>query len=176
MGLVAQRQADAFDEIYRRHATAVASFLGRACADRHVVDEVTQSAFVTLWKRAGMYRPEAGRVRAWVTTIARNALIDRTRQRRLSLVPLDNAADWPASDSLPEQLVTDRERHRYIAAALAALSDEQRVPIELAFFGGLSQSEISRVLGEPLGTVKSRIRLGMQKLRRSLGAADGYLV
>ncbi|MEO6990623.1 MAG: sigma-70 family RNA polymerase sigma factor, partial [Candidatus Baltobacteraceae bacterium] len=138
-----------------------------------VVDEVTQSAFVSLWNRAASYRPEAGRVRAWVTTIARNALIDRTRRRRLSVVPLDRAGDWPAADSAPEQQVTDRERHRDIVRALADLGDDQRQAIELAFFGGLSQSEIARALGEPLGTVKSRIRLGMQKLRRALGPTNG---
>jgi RNA polymerase sigma-70 factor, ECF subfamily len=175
MMLVDSRRADAFEELYRRHAGAVASFVSRICSDRQVADEVTQSAFFTLWNHAGRFRPEAGRLRAWLLTIARNAAIDRTRIKRVDVVPFEAAAQAASRESGPEEQVENFERNRTVREALAALSDDQRTVIELAFFGGLTQTEIARVVNEPLGTVKSRVRLGMQKLRRILGPLQGNL-
>jgi RNA polymerase sigma-70 factor (ECF subfamily) len=169
MMLVHSRRSDAFEELYRRHAGAVASFVARICSDRHIADEVTQSAFLTVWNHAGRFRPEAGRLRAWLLTIARNAAIDRARAKRVEVVPFEAAATTASRESGPEEQVENFERDRTIREALSALSEDQRTVIELAFFGGLTQTEIARVINEPLGTVKSRVRLGMQKLRRILG-------
>ena len=175
MMLVHSRKTDAFEELYRRHAGAVASFVARICSDRQVADEVTQTAFLTVWNSASRFRPEAGRLRAWLLTIARNAAIDRARVKRVEVVPFEAAAARASTEVGPEEQVENFERDRTVREALAALSEDQRTVIELAFFGGLTQTEIARVVHEPLGTVKSRVRLGMQKLRRLLGPVQGNL-
>lgn len=169
MILVVSGRSDAFEEIYRRHAPAVASFVARVSSDRHVADEVTQTAFMTLWNNASRFRPESGRLRAWLMTIARNAAIDRARIKRVEVVPFESAPAAAARDGRPDEQVENFERDRVVRQALGALSDDQRTVIELAFFGGLTQTEIARIIDEPLGTVKSRVRLAMQKLRRILG-------
>lgn len=174
MTLVAARRADAFEELYRRHASAVTSFVSRICV-RPVAEEVTQSAFLTLWTSADRFRPESGRLRPWLMTIARNAAIDRARVKRLDVVPFEAAPVSASPDLGPAEMVADRERNQEVRAALAMLSDEQRAVIELAFFSGLTQLEIAGLIDEPLGTVKSRVRLGMQKLRRLLGPLQGNL-
>jgi RNA polymerase sigma-70 factor (ECF subfamily) len=175
MILVGSRRADAFEELYRRHAGAVSALVGRICSDRQVADEVTQTAFMTLWNNAARFRPEAGRLRAWLLTIARNTAIDRARVKRVEIVPFESAPMPVSQDLGPAELVANRERDREVREALGVLSLEQRTVIELAFFGGLTQIEIAGVIGEPLGTVKSRVRLGMQKLRRLLGPIQGNL-
>jgi RNA polymerase sigma-70 factor (ECF subfamily) len=175
MILVGSRRADAFEELYHRHAGAVSAFVARICSDRFVADEVTQTSFLTLWNNASRFKPEAGRLRAWLLTIARNAAIDRARVKRVEVVPFE-AAPVPISPDIgPAEFVVDRDRDREVREALGVLSAEQRTVIELAFFGGLTQLEIAGVIGEPLGTVKSRVRLGMQKLRRQLGPVQGNL-
>jgi RNA polymerase sigma-70 factor (ECF subfamily) len=176
MILVCSRRADAFEELYHRHAGAVSAFVGRVCSDRQVADEVTQTAFVTLWNSASRFRPEAGRLRAWLLTIARNSAIDRARVKRVEIVPFEAVPIAVSQELGPAELVANRERDRQVREALTVLSAEQRTVIELAFFGGLTQLEIAGVTGEPLGTVKSRVRLGMQKLRRLLGPLQGNLV
>jgi len=175
MILVGSRRSDAFEELYHRHASAVAAYLSRICSDRQTADEVTQTAFLGLWNGASRFRPESGRLRAWLMAIARNAAIDRARVKRVEVVPFE-AAPIPVSTDLgPAEMVAERERNREVREALAGLSDEQRTVIELAFFGGLTQMEIAGLIDEPLGTVKSRVRLGMQKLRRLLGPLQGNL-
>jgi RNA polymerase sigma-70 factor, ECF subfamily len=174
MMLVGAHRGDAFEELYYRHASAVSNFVSRICS-RQAAEEVTQTAFLTLWTSAARFRPESGRLRAWLMTIARNAAIDRARVRRVEAVPFEAALVAVAPGIGPAELVADRERDREVREALATLSEEQRTVIELAFFGGLTQLEIAGVLDEPLGTVKSRVRLGMQKLRQLLGPLQGNL-
>jgi RNA polymerase sigma-70 factor (ECF subfamily) len=174
MDLVKHGRADAFEQLYHRHATAVSAVVGRIC-QRQAADEVTQSVFLTLWNNAGRFRPESGRLRAWLMTIARNAAIDRARVKRVDIVPFESALTHSSADLGPAELVVDRERDREVREALTILSEEQRTVIELAFFGGLTQLEIAGVIDQPLGTVKSRVRLGMQKLRRLLGPFQGNL-
>jgi RNA polymerase sigma-70 factor (ECF subfamily) len=174
MELVNARKAEAFEELYRRHAAVVTGLVSRICA-RQVADEVTQSVFLTLWNNASRFRPESGRLRAWLMAIARNAAIDRARVKRVEVVPFEAALAHSSADLGPAELVADRERDREVREALSILSEEQRTVIELAFFGGLTQLEIAGVIGQPLGTVKSRVRLGMQKLRRLLGPFQGNL-
>lgn len=175
MVLVDSRRAEAFEELYRRHSSSVAAFVSRICADRQSADEVTQTAFMTLWNNSARFKPDTGRLRAWLLTIARNAAIDRARIRRLDIISIDSAPQVIAPGVSPDEHVEKFERERTVRQALATLSDDQRTVIELAFFGGLTQTEIARVISEPLGTVKSRVRLGMQKLRRILGPLQGNL-
>jgi len=136
-----------------------------------VAEEIVQDAFHSVWRRAASYRAERGSVRTWLLAIARNAAIDwrRTRGRRSAGErPLDDAeglAD-PKIDETLDRVI----RSEPVRSALASLPSDQRDVVVLAFYGGLTQTEIAARTGAPLGTVKSRARLAMDKLRDTLGA------
>jgi RNA polymerase sigma-70 factor, ECF subfamily len=162
--LVAERHAEAFEELYRRHAPAVNAISRRLFGDFELAAEVTQVAFMRLWDRAHLVDGE-GRLRSWLVTVAHNAAVDRRRRKRFSTTPLVEALDRVAESPGPDDEAIMNERKHDIRAALRALPTAQRSAIELSYFGGLSQSEIAELTGEPLGTVKGRMRLGMQRLR-----------
>ena len=136
-----------------------------------VAEEIVQDAFHSVWRRAASYRAERGSVRTWLLAIARNAAIDwrRTRgHRSAGERPLDDAeglAD-PKIDETLDRVI----RSEPVRSALASLPSDQRDVVVLAFYGGLTQTEIAARTGAPLGTVKSRARLAMDKLRDTLGA------
>ncbi len=161
---VARRRADAFEELYRRHAPAVHAVSRRLFRDAELAAEVTNEAFMRLWDRAHALEEES-RLRAWLTKVAHNAAIDRRRRKRLATFPLVEAVDRVADVRGPDDEAIMREQQRDIRAALRELPAPQRDAIELSYFGGLSQSEIADLTGEPLGTIKGRVRLGMQRLR-----------
>jgi RNA polymerase sigma-70 factor (ECF subfamily) len=164
LDLVGQRDAAAFEELYRRHAPAVTAVARRLTQDAELGSEVTQVAFMRLWDRAPLLDRE-GRLRAWLTTVAHNAAVDRRRGKKVATLPLIEALDRAWASPGPEDEAIMTEGKREVRAALRELPMEQRNAIELAYFGGLSQSEIAQLTGDPLGTVKGRIRLGMQRLR-----------
>jgi RNA polymerase sigma-70 factor (ECF subfamily) len=161
--LLAQRRSDAFEELYRRHAPAVTAAMRRLLRDSELAAEVTQVAFMRLWDRYADDRQ--GRLRAWLVRVAHNAAIDRLRVKSVSTAPLTEAVDRAAQSLGPDEEVIMKERKNDVRAALRTLPNVQRDAIELAYFGGLSQSDIAQFTGEALGTVKGRIRLGMQRLR-----------
>jgi len=170
--LVASRRTDAFEELYRRHAVAIAAIASRTVADRGCADEATQSAFLALWRRAAQLDLRAASLRPWLMIVARNAAIDAAR-RLHPAETLDAARSTAGEAPLPEDIVMQREAERDVHAAIATLDDAQREALQLAFFGGLSQSEIAQVTGAPLGTVKGRIRLAMRHLRAILAPQTG---
>jgi RNA polymerase sigma-70 factor (ECF subfamily) len=135
--------------------------------DGRTAEEVAQEVFLKLWTRADQYDPARGSVPAWLLTIARRSALDRIRLegRRPPL------SDFPAASGQPALAAgadgSDEARWRALRFALHDLPAEQRRAIELSFYHGLSQREIAEFLGVPLGTVKTRIRLGMDKLRRA---------
>lgn len=136
-----------------------------------VAEEVVQDAFDAAWRQARTYRHERGSVRTWLLAIARNAAIDwrRTRGQRMARErPLEEAAT--RADPRADELLERALRSSRVRAALATLPPEQREVLVLAFFTGLSQTEIAARTGVPLGTVKGRARLGMAKLRQALAA------
>jgi len=131
-------------------------------------EEVTQDVFLRLWSRARLYVASRGTVSTWLLTIARNASLDRLRLERRRL-PASNEMD-PDSllESIPERTASPEElRWRGLSLALQGLPVDQRRPIELAYYQGLSHSQIAEELGWPIGTVKTRLRLGMEQLRRN---------
>lgn len=160
----------AFAILYRRHVRAACSLALRICKERALAEEATQEGFLSMWRKRGQYDGSRGDVRAWMLTIVHNRAIDMLRrgsqdQRRLS------------DDALTEQLESDErtdaearrlEQGRELRRALQMLPIEQSVVIELAYFGGYSQSEIASLLSTPIGTVKGRMRLGLEKLRSYL--------
>jgi len=131
-------------------------------------EEVTQDAFLRLWTRAQTFNPDRGKVLSWLLAITRRLALDRFRLD--SRVPPPAESDNPGEDFdglADESSRTEEARWRSLRFALADLPAEQRLPIELAFYHGLSQREIAEHLRIPLGTVKTRVRLGMDKLRRA---------
>lgn len=164
----------ALGELYDRYSGPAFALALRMLGERGVAEDVVQEAFLSVWRRASTFDTERGSVRAWLLSIVRNAAIDRTRGRnrqRQGDVALDDVAYRLAADDVWSEVAQRLERER-VRAALRELPAEQRETLELAYFGGMTQAEIAARTGEPLGTVKSRARLGLRRLERLLRA--GY--
>lgn len=162
--------ADALETLYRRHAPRALAVALRILRVRGDAEEVLQETFVEVWRRAREYVPARGTVESWLLTIARTRAIDRLRSRaaRSRLVEAKSAEPEPIGPSLPDAVSAARQEAGRVQAALAALPPEQRVALELAYWEGLSQTEIAERTGQPLGTVKTRVRLALLKLARLL--------
>jgi len=144
----------------------------RVLGDSSTAEEVLLDVYTQVWRQAASYDTGRGSPLAWLTTIARSRAIDRLRsgwQDQQRKEPLDLLTDRETGVANPEEMTVASERQRFVRSALALLSPEQREVIELAYYGGLSHSEIAIKLNQPLGTVKTRTRLGMMKLRDALG-------
>ena len=167
---IAARDAAALGELYDRYGRTVFGVLYRLLGAPEPAEEVTQDAFHAVWRRAGTYRSDRASVRTWLLAIARNAAIDwrRTKGKRIERETLiDEAAELVEEQRLDERVIASLRAER-VRAAVAALPPEQRTVLSLAFWSGLSQTEIAARTATPLGTVKSRVRLGMNKLRERL--------
>lgn len=148
----------------------------RVLGDASSAEEVLLDVYTQVWRQANSYDTNRGAPLAWLTTIARSRAIDRLRsgwQDQQRKEPLDVLGDAPAGAASPEDMTVASERQRFVRAALNSLTPEQREVIELAYYSGLSHSEIAAKLNQPLGTVKTRTRLGMMKLREALGPMLG---
>ena len=176
---VAGGDEDALGQLYDHFGQAIYSLCLRIVRDGATAEELTQEVFVRLWRSAASFQPERGRVSTWLLRIAHNLALNELRRRQSRPVVAPDV-DWDAtsagladtSDESDPVLAADmRERAAVVRRALAQLPTPQRHAIELAFFGGLSQAEVAAAQGEPLGTVKSRIRVGMQRLRELLVVA-----
>lgn len=167
---IAAGDADALGQLYDRYGRVIFGVVYRMVGSSTAAEEVAQDAFHSVWRQARSYRAERGAVRTWLLAIARNAAIDwrRTTGRRVERETEIDGAFGLASDARVEDQVTDRLRAERVRAVVAALPPEQRQVLDLAFWGGLSQSEIAARTSAPLGTVKSRVRLAMAKLRDGL--------
>ena len=171
--LISRSQEDALSELYDRYSRLVYSVALNTLSDPGRAEEVTQDVFVRVWEKARTYSAEQGRVVTWLASIARHRSIDLFRQARSHGETLH--VNWQEAEmiDLPdgqnvEWEVDLTQRQQRIRMAVAQLPVDQKQAIGLAFFQGLSHPEIADTLGEPLGTVKTRIRLGMQKLRMLL--------
>lgn len=141
----------------------------RLLRDHHEAEDVVQETFLELWRRPERYDPARGSREAWAVLIARSRALDRLRARGSALRLVERASDDPPPPGpAPLELAEGRERGSRVARALASLPAAQRQAVELAFFDGLTQSEIAARVGEPLGTIKTRLRLGMEKLAGQL--------
>jgi RNA polymerase sigma-70 factor, ECF subfamily len=166
--------ADALAQLYDGTVSLVYGLALRILRDAGGAEEITEDVYMQVWRQATRYDSARGSVVRWLLTLTRSRAIDRLRagatQRERS-APLDEAADVLETMPGPEHAATEGERRTLVRAALARLSAEQRQAVELAYFRGMSHSEIASHVGVPLGTVKTRIRLGMNRLRASLGEA-----
>jgi RNA polymerase sigma-70 factor (ECF subfamily) len=165
-----RRDPEAFAVLYRRYARAVYSLVLRLLRDSASADDVSQEAFASVWRAARGYRRERGSAAGWLFAIARNAAIDTTRAR-VALV-VGEPPDEPDPGPLPDaEAIAEMEAFR-VHAAVDALPAREREVIELAYYGGLSQTEVADRLDIPLGTVKTRTRSALQRLADRLAEED----
>jgi RNA polymerase sigma-70 factor (ECF subfamily) len=171
MELVAAGDSTALAHLYDRHSRAVYGLALRMLATAEAAEEVVQETFWRVWKRAATFQRNSAFL-PWMFGIARNLCIDELRRRQARPVAASNNEDILTTltdqQQNVEQSTIETERRRLITSALADLPTDQREVIELAYFGGLSQREIAEYLQSPLGTIKTRIRLGLQKLKQTL--------
>ena len=175
---VARGEEAALERLYDAYAPALYALAYRIAGERSDAEEIVLDSFAQAWRDARRFRAERGSVIAWLTTICRSRALDlvRARGRRARLVSSAAAADPDAAPGMGEGRreaggegeLERLERTKVVTEALRGLSSPQREAIELAYYGGLSHSEIAERLGEPLGTVKTRVRLAMEKLREVL--------
>jgi RNA polymerase sigma-70 factor (ECF subfamily) len=160
----------AFEELYRRYAPSVLGMARRQLADAASAEEVTQETFAAVWRSAARFRARGESGSAWIFSIARNAILNRARRRPEPAVDLihEVAPEGTPEDSAEALWLTWR-----VHAALVQLPDHERVVLELAYWGGLSQTEIASYLDVPLGTVKTRTRAGLKRLRALLNEVKG---
>jgi RNA polymerase sigma-70 factor, ECF subfamily len=167
---IARGELDALDELYERYKTMAYSIAFRITNDGSLAEDVVQDAFLGAWRNASRYLEGRGSVKTWLLAIVHHRAIDAVRRRRPTTDLPDRDDAPPPELRLPDvwaEVAANLDAGA-VRAALAALTDVQREAIELAYFGGLTQVEIAEQTGAPLGTVKSRMRLGLLAMRRVL--------
>jgi RNA polymerase sigma-70 factor (ECF subfamily) len=180
MLLVGEGNPRAFELLYDRHGGAAFSLAYRMVGNRVTAEDITQEGFLSIWRSRLRYDASRGSVRTWVLGIVHNRAIDTLRRgavherRRETMEGVEERHEAPERTDIE---AVRREEARSVRSALDALPADQRHTIELAYFGGFSHSQIAELLDEPIGTVKGRMRLGLDKLRRQLseGFAAGGL-
>lgn len=168
---IAVGDQSALAELYDASSAKVFGLAMKILGDHAAAEETTLDVYTQVWRRISTYDAERGTPGSWLMTLAKHRAIDRFRSSYLERgrqVPLEQAAELPGCGDTPEQYSAGLERQRLVQDALATLSAEQRQAVALAYYWGMSQSEIAEQLKLPLGTVKTRIRLGMIKLREVL--------
>lgn len=169
IGLIAQKQEGALAQLYDRYNRLVFSLVLAIINDHATAEEITLDVFLRVWQKAGTYRVDQAKVNTWLTRIARNHAIDVLRRRNARADQY--AVQWEEilSSELPQpdlhESVESSQRRERIQHALAQLPPDQKQVVMLAYFGGYTQNEIAEILKQPLGTIKTRVRLALQKLR-----------
>ncbi len=166
----------AFSCFYDNYSRLLFSIAFRILNDQKEAEDVLQEVFLQIWDKAGSYKPELGKPSSWAVTLTRNKAIDyiragQRRSRLLELASTEMLVRQPGAAAANES-VRSRDGTELITSAVSELPEDQRRAIEMAFFTGLTQHEISETLQEPLGTIKARIRRGMMKLR---GRLEGFV-
>ena len=171
VALVAQAQPDALDELYHRHSRLVYSLALKMVSEPTTAEEITLDVFTRVWQKAATYRADQAGVNTWLVSMTRHRAIDWLRRQKVRLD--QNSLSWtdvqaeaiPHAKNNPERATELSLRQERVRAAIAQLPPDQQEALALAYFKGQSHREIAEALDQPLGTVKTRIRLGMQKLR-----------
>jgi RNA polymerase sigma-70 factor (ECF subfamily) len=174
--LIARRSEAALAELFDATSPRVYGLARRILRDPAAAEEATLDVYAQVWRDAGRYDSGKGSVAAWLLTLARSRAIDllRSRERRAETeAPLEPAEAMIDDAAGPEEASLESERARQVRRALAALPADQRRALEAAYFRGLSHTEVAAALGQPLGTIKTRIRTGLLALRRALGPEAG---
>jgi RNA polymerase sigma-70 factor (ECF subfamily) len=174
MGLVQRGDARAFEAIYDRHGAAAFSLAYRIAGNRNAAEDIVQEAFLSVWRSSVRYRPERGNLRSWLLSVVHNRAIDSIRR---SVVHTRRQVD---DEGIEERLeaaeLTDAEAFRRdeaqtVRAAMERLPSDQLKVVELSYFGGFTHTQIAEMLEMPLGTVKGRMRLALDKMRDGLSEA-----
>lgn len=168
---IGQRDVAAFQEFFKKFNGLLYTTIHRVLNDHEDSEDIMQEVLVQIWQKAHLYEPSKGKPLTWVTTMARNRAIDRIRskQRRSRLnddFENESRSVQPEFDEDTSDITISRENDRVLQNAVMELTPDQREAIQLAYFGGLTQGEIAGKLKEPLGTVKARIRRGIQRLEQ----------
>lgn len=168
---IGQRDVQAFQEFYKKFSGLLYSTIHRVLNDHQDTEDIMQEVLMQVWQKAHLYEPGKGKPLTWITTLARNRAIDRIRskQRRARLnddFEQESKSVQPEFDEDTSDVLISRENDQVVQSAVMDLTPEQREAIQLAYFNGLTQSEIADRLNEPLGTVKARIRRGVQRLEQ----------
>jgi RNA polymerase sigma-70 factor, ECF subfamily len=172
MPWIGRKDPEAFEVFYDRHGGAAFSLAYRILGERGAAEDCIQEAFISIWRSGGKFDAARGSVRSWTLSIVRNRAIDVLRSKA-GKAPKMTFDDDEILESRPSGQLTDEEAMRHetateVRGALSQLPDDQSKVIQLAYFGGFSQSEIAGMLNVPLGTVKGRMRLGLEKIRGEL--------
>lgn len=175
MTLVAERDPRALEILYDRHGGPAYSLAHRIMGERQAAEDVTQEAFVSVWRSRSGYNPARGSVRSWLLAIVRNRAIDALRRTATRAPRLDYDDDAmleaQADPARTDSEALRREDGRRLRGALRDLPQDQSQVIGLAYYGGFTHSEIADLVGVPLGTIKGRMRLGLEKMRASMDEA-----
>ncbi len=171
---MAQGRQDSLGRLYDETAPLINGLLLRILKHPQDAEEVLMDVYMKAWKNAASYSPDRGCVQSWLVMMARSVAIDRLRQRKTRLVEaagltIENAPEPVSSEASPEEQTVRGQRSARVQSVLRELPSEQREAVVMAFFGGLSHSELAERLGQPLGTVKTRIRSGLLRMRNLLG-------
>jgi RNA polymerase sigma-70 factor (ECF subfamily) len=167
--IVKHRSREAFSLLFEHFAPKLKAYYRKAGLESMVAEDLTQEAMLAVWNHAEKFSSSIGGVSTWIYTIARNRLIDHVRKRKVRQGDLTDPALQPEPIAIADDLVDAKQRYRSLKASLDKLPDEQASILKMAFFDHKAHSEIAKETGLPLGTVKSRIRLAMQRLRDDLG-------
>lgn len=172
MERITQRQQSALSELYSRHAQLLRGMIGKVVHEESEADDVLQESFLQIWREAGRYSPEIGKPLGWAVTIARRRAIDRVRRRvcyrRAKQRFEDETKFTAASRNVAATDLMNSDLRSFLGRLMQILPQGQREAVELAYFGGLSQREIATATRTPLGTVKTRIQLGLKKLTQCI--------
>lgn len=165
---LAARDLSALSALYDRYGRIAYTLAYRILGEPEAAEDVVQDAFIAAWRGAGTFRRERGSARSWLLAIVHHRAVDLLRRRTaFRPAPLEAVSEAPADVDTAEEAARSVER-RSVREALGALPEAQRRTIELAYFGGYTQTELAELMGVPLGTVKGRMRIGLQKMRRIL--------
>ena len=168
---IANGDASALRRAYDAHAGRVLALALRIVRSRAEAEDVVQDTFVEVWRRAGDYDPQRGEVSAWIMGMARSRCIDSVRRARVrSAYALRTEPAASVAQDAPDENAVSNEHGARVRKVLASLPTEQRTALELAYFEGLTQQQIAAHVGVPLGTVKTRVRLALEKLSKELEA------
>ncbi|HEY5695180.1 MAG TPA: sigma-70 family RNA polymerase sigma factor [Gaiellaceae bacterium] len=168
VALAARSEQSALAELYDRYGRTAYGLALRVVRDQALAEDAVQDAFLTIWRTASRFVPERGKASAWILTLVHRRAVDTVRrEQRRRADSLDGATE-PAVEGVEEDAWLRLQRER-VQAALRRLPDAQREALELAYYGGFSQSELAERLGQPLGTIKSRMFMGLSRLREQLG-------
>jgi RNA polymerase sigma-70 factor (ECF subfamily) len=172
MPLIGEKDPNAFEVFYDRHGGVAYSLAYRIVGERGAAEDVTQEAFISIWRSGARYDAARGSVRTWMLGVVRNRAIDFLRSKAGRAPKLDfdddSILEHRPAEELTDSEALRRETAQEVRGALDELPGEQAKVIQLAYFGGFSHSEIAGMLGVPLGTVKGRMRLGLEKIRGEL--------